>query len=194
MAPALDYAHKFGIVHRDVKPANVFFDDENRAYLADFGIARMADATRTITLQGTPAYMSPEQAEGETEPDGRSDIYSLGVMLFEMLTGRQPYVAKTPTKQIIMHILQPVPNVLEANPELPQQTRAVIDKVMAKNRRGALPDGRSAGGCGTAVADGVLWTGSRTSGPAGSAVRFRNRSARGRIAASTRGDPGRSRC
>jgi len=134
LAPAIDYAHELGIVHRDLKPENVFFDPDGRPYLADFGIARLAEDSKTLTVVGTPAYMSPEQVEGDEMPDGRADIYALGVMLYEMLTGKAPYEAETPTKQMLAHILKPVPTIQEDNPELPPETQAVIDKVMAKKR------------------------------------------------------------
>ncbi len=134
LAPALDLAHEKGIIHSDLKPDNVLFDEKGRPYLADFGIAQLAEATHTVTLRGTPAYMSPEQVQEDQDLDGRSDIYALGVMLYEMLTGQQPYVAQTTVKQIMMHVTEPVPDVLQANLDLPVQTQAVIDRAMAKNR------------------------------------------------------------
>jgi len=134
LAPAIDYAHELGIVHRDLKPENVFFDPDGRPYMADFGIARLAEDSKTLTVVGTPAYMSPEQVEGDEMPDGRADIYALGVMLYEMLTGKAPYQAETPTKQMLAHILKPVPTIKEDNAELPGATQEVIDKVMAKKR------------------------------------------------------------
>jgi len=117
LAPAMDKAHNAGIIHRDLKPANILFDEDGNSYLADFGIARMAEASQTMTIVGTPAYMSPEQVESEVKLDGRSDIYAIGVILYELLTGNQPYTAETPTGQMLMHITKPVPNILEANPD-----------------------------------------------------------------------------
>ncbi len=139
LAPALDKAHQRGVIHRDLKPANVFFDEDNLAFLGDFGIARMAEATQTMTIIGTPAYMSPEQAQGNQKLDWRCDIYALGVMLFEMLTGQQPYEAETATGQMLMHVLQPVPDVLAANPELPPEAQNIINRAMAKERAFRYP-------------------------------------------------------
>ena len=134
VAPALDKAHNARIVHRDLKPANILFDEDSRPYLADFSIARLAEASQTMTVVGTPAYMSPEQVEGTLALDGRADIYALGVILYELLTGRQPFEGETPTKQMMAHVLLPVPNILEANPDLPPATQEVIEKSMAKDR------------------------------------------------------------
>ena len=134
LAPALDYAHELGIVHRDLKPANILFDQEERPYLADFGIARLAEASQTMTIAGTPAYMSPEQVESELALDGRSDIYAMGVILFEMLTGEQPYAAEAPAGLMLMHITKPIPDILQANPDLPPGTQEVIQTAMAKDR------------------------------------------------------------
>lgn len=134
LAPALDKAHARGVIHRDLKPDNVLFDEDGEPYLSDFGIARMAEATHTMTIVGTPAYMSPEQVQGDQKLDGRSDTYALGVMLFELLTGRQPYEAPTPTKQMMKHVLEPIPDILAANPALPDGMQTIIDRVMAKDR------------------------------------------------------------
>ena len=134
LAPALDKAHARGVIHRDLKPDNVLFDEDGEPYLSDFGIARMAEATHTMTIVGTPAYMSPEQVQGDQTLDGRSDTYALGVMLFELLSGRQPYEAPTPTKQMMKHVLEPIPDILAANPALPNGMQTIIDRVMAKDR------------------------------------------------------------
>ena len=99
MGSAPDYAHSQGVAHRDVKPSNIFIDPLGNFLLTDFGIAKMDEGTTAFTraggILGTPAYMSPEQIRGE-KLDGRSDVYSLGVVLYEMATGRPPYKAETP--------------------------------------------------------------------------------------------------
>jgi serine/threonine-protein kinase len=137
LASALDEAHLKGIIHRDLKPGNILFDRQGEPYISDFGIAKSSNpGAATVTggaIIGTPAYMSPEQAQGE-QIDGRSDIYALGVILFEMLTGSQPYHADTPMAVVVKHITEPVPHILDVNPGLPVALEMVIEKAMAKNR------------------------------------------------------------
>ncbi len=132
---ALDRAHSRGIIHRDLKPGNILFDQYGDSYLADFGIVKLTQQTATFTgtgIIGTPAYMSPEQAKGDANLDGRSDIYALGAILFEMLTGKQPYQADTPMGLAVKHILEPVPRILEIKPDLPPGCATVISRAMAK--------------------------------------------------------------
>jgi len=136
VASALDYAHHRGVIHRDLKPGNILFDEYNNAYISDFGIAKLSQAATKLTnsgIIGTPTHMSPEQARGE-DVDGRSDIYSLGVMLFEMLSGKTPYDATTPLGMAFKHATYPVPRILNINPNLPVGIETVIEKVMAKDR------------------------------------------------------------
>src|SRR5512133_373644 len=142
IAPGLDEAHSKGIVHRDIKPSNILFDSRNNPYISDFGIAKLSQAQAgNVTgsaIIGTPAYMAPEQAQGD-QIDGRADIYSLGIILFEMLTGKQPYEADTPMGVAIKHITDPVPRILSANPNLPGGMDAIIQKAMAKNKSDRYP-------------------------------------------------------
>lgn len=138
LAPALDAAHAVQIVHRDLKPGNVLFDQYGHAFLSDFGIARFANRqsgslTGTMVL-GTPAYMSPEQVQGSREIDGRSDIYALGVLIYQMLTGDVPYKADTAAKVMVMHVLDPVPSINAARSDLPLGCEALIARAMAKER------------------------------------------------------------
>src|SRR3970040_2019830 len=132
IAAALDYAHRHGVVHRDIKPENVMLH-EGEAIVTDFGIAKAVSAaggstlTRTGIAIGTPAYMSPEQAAGEAELDGRSDIYSLGAMLYEMLGGTAPFTG--PTAQAIMAQLftEPIRPLSEKRAEAPAPPGGVGD-------------------------------------------------------------------
>ena len=138
LSSALDEAHIKGIVHRDLKPGNILFDHIGEPYVSDFGIAKIAQAQGAATVTGggiigTPAYMSPEQAQGD-KVDGRSDIYALGVIVFEMLTGRQPYEADTPMAVVVKHITDPIPHILDVNPNLPADLEHIIERAMAKNR------------------------------------------------------------
>lgn len=134
LAPALDTAHAKGIIHRDLKPGNILFDQYGEPYLSDFGIAKLTQGSTTITgsaIIGTPAYMSPEQAQGEAI-DARSDIYGLGVILFEMLTGQQPFQGDTPMSVVIKHITDPVPHILDLRPDLPVGIEKIVEKALAK--------------------------------------------------------------
>jgi hypothetical protein len=134
LCSAIDYAHARGMVHRDIKPANVMINEEGQVVLTDFGIARIMGATQytqTGALSGTPAYMSPEQGQGE-RGDERSDIYSLGVMLYEMVTGAVPYDADTPFAVIMKHISEPLPLPTQVKPDLPEGVERVVLKAMSK--------------------------------------------------------------
>jgi len=135
---ALKYAHRLGMVHRDVKPANVMVDKQGGVILTDFGIAKIfaggaqTQLTATGAMVGTPSYMSPEQGMGQPG-DERSDIYSLGVMLYQLVTGRLPYEADTPLAVVIKHINDPLPMPHAVNPDVPEPVERIILKAMAKN-------------------------------------------------------------
>jgi serine/threonine protein kinase len=156
IAPGLDEAHSKHIVHRDLKPGNILFDQFNEPYISDFGIAKLAEAQTNVTgsaIVGTPAYMSPEQAQGEGI-DGRSDIYALGIILFEMLSGQQPYQGDTPMSVVIKQITDPVPHILDFKPDLPPDTEVIIEKAMAKDRNERFQDVMSIAAALNAVAHG----------------------------------------
>jgi serine/threonine protein kinase len=136
VAQGLSYAHKKGIVHRDLKPDNILFDNNGDPFISDFGIAKLTESTSSLTgsgVIGTPAYMSPEQAQG-IEIDGRSDVYGLGVIVYQMLSGQQPYKADTPMGVAVKHITEPVPEILKMVPSLPVEVDTIIKTAMAKDR------------------------------------------------------------
>ncbi len=134
---ALDYAHRLGVIHRDIKPGNVLLDTQGDTYLSDFGLARMMEATQQLTASGvgvgTPAYMSPEQGQG-VKVDHRSDIYSLGIILYEMVTGKVPFEAETPMAVMIKHITDPLPLPRTVKPDVPEPVERVILKALAKDQ------------------------------------------------------------
>jgi tRNA A-37 threonylcarbamoyl transferase component Bud32 len=136
VADALDYAHRQGLVHRDVKPTNILLTSEGRPLLGDFGIAKVlyetSKLTRTGTSIGTPDYMAPEQIQGEAV-DGRTDLYALGIVLFEMLTGRVPFRATTPAALLYKHVNEPPPPLRSLGIEAPAWLQAVLDRALAKH-------------------------------------------------------------
>lgn len=136
IAQGLAYAHRKGIIHRDLKPDNILFDDNGDPFISDFGVAKFTESTSSLTgsgVIGTPAYMSPEQAQGG-EIDGRSDVYGLGVIVYQMLSGHQPYSADTPMGVVVKHITEPVPEILNVLPELPVEADEIIKTAMAKDK------------------------------------------------------------
>ncbi len=139
VAGALDHAHRHGVIHRDIKPGNILLE-EGHARVADFGIARAVTpedsqiVTQTGVTIGTPAYMSPEQASGEPNLDRRSDIYSLGCVLYEMLAGAPPFTGLNVQSVLTKHLIEPVPPLRETRPDLPEEVEGLVTLALAKNR------------------------------------------------------------
>lgn len=142
IAEALHYAHRQGIIHRDIKPSNVLMPQEDWPVLADFGLVKRSDEehglTLTGTFMGTPSYISPEQAR-DAGVDHRADMYSLGVMMFEMATGRLPFDHENPNKILLAHVMEPPPNPQDINPACPRPLQDIILKTLSK-----APDDRYA--------------------------------------------------
>src|SRR5690606_30314369 len=132
------YAHRQGVLHRDIKPSNVLLSTEGVMYLADFGLARIAQAGESTlssdSIMGTPQYISPEQAMGKKDLDAGTDIYSFGVMLYEMVVGQVPFNADTPFSIIHDHIYTPLPLPMDVNPNVPEPVQKVLLKALAKDR------------------------------------------------------------
>jgi eukaryotic-like serine/threonine-protein kinase len=135
MARALSFAHSRGLVHRDVKPQNVLLNDDGQAKMTDFGIARSVDVqgvTITGTVLGTSEYIAPEQARGQ-RVDAQTDVYSLGVVLYELLTGAVPYEGETFVTVALKHVNEPVRSVLERRPDAPPRLALAVERAMAKS-------------------------------------------------------------
>ena len=143
---ALDYSHRAGIIHRDIKPGNVMLTPSGDVKVMDFGIARaISDASSTMTqtaaVVGTAQYLSPEQARGETV-DSRSDVYSAGCLLYELLTGRPPFVGDSPVAVAYQHVREPALPPSDHDQELPAGDRRDRDEVARQAGRGPLPERR----------------------------------------------------
>lgn len=138
---ALHYAHKQGVVHRDVKPENVMVTRTRTLKVMDFGLAKKHDAstlTATGAIFGTPAYLPPEQAKSEAV-DAAADQYSFGIMAFELFAGERPYLADEPVQMMLKHISAPIPSLLERRPDLPQELAAMVARLMAKDPAERFP-------------------------------------------------------
>jgi serine/threonine protein kinase len=137
VASALTYAHSKGVLHRDIKPSNIVIDGDNVPYLTDFGLARIAEAGESTLsadmIMGTPHYISPEQALGDKNLTSRTDIYSLGVVLYELVVGRVPFSADTPYAIIHDHIYTPLPMPSVVNPDIPASVEMVLLKALSKD-------------------------------------------------------------
>jgi len=141
---SLAYAHKQGVLHRDIKPSNVLVATDGQIYLADFGLARIAQSGESTLssdmIMGTPQYISPEQAMGKADLDQRTDLYSFGVMLYEMVVGKVPFNADTPFSIIHDHIYSPLPLPRAVNPNVPETVERVLLKALAKEREDRFED------------------------------------------------------
>ncbi len=137
LAQALSHAHASGVIHRDIKPSNMLIDQYGNAYLTDFGIAKLIESTTRLTptgaITGTPAYISPEQARGDHQPDHRSDIYAMGILLYEMFTGHVPYDADSPLMMLMRKVNEPPTPPSVYRPDLPPSIEVVILKALATN-------------------------------------------------------------
>jgi serine/threonine-protein kinase len=139
VADALSYAHENNVVHRDIKPANIMYEPESdQVKVTDFGIARITDSSKTKTgmVLGTPSFMSPEQLAGK-KIDGRSDLFSLGVMLYQMSCGKLPFEGDSMAQLMFKIANEPHPDVRAVNPDLPDCVLDIIDKALTKD-----PDAR----------------------------------------------------
>ena len=138
IAHGLAYAHHESIIHRDIKPANILMDNLNAPILTDFGIAKLLEGADSHTLTasgvgiGTPEYMAPEQGIGASTIDARADIYSLGIVLYEMVTGRKPYIADTPMAVVLKQMTDPLPRPTDFVPDLPEDVEHILFKALAK--------------------------------------------------------------
>lgn len=143
IADGIDYAHKQGILHRDMKPSNILIDENDHPYITDFGLARIVAAgSSTIShdmMLGTPFYISPEQAQGSKDLDGRTDVYSLGVILYELVTGQVPFQADTPYAIVHGHIYTDPEPPSSINPELSENIDFVLERALAKDRDERYP-------------------------------------------------------
>ncbi|HEV2476283.1 MAG TPA: serine/threonine-protein kinase, partial [Candidatus Dormibacteraeota bacterium] len=142
IASALDHAHVHGVLHRDIKPSNILIHNDGTPVLADFGLSRMVGQLRRLTssgtVMGTPEYMSPEQAADE--PMGpASDLYSLAIVAYEMLTGRVPFECDTPAATLLSHVTKPMPAALELKGELSAHVEEVLRKALAKRPEDRYP-------------------------------------------------------
>ncbi|MBI1878457.1 MAG: serine/threonine protein kinase [Chloroflexi bacterium] len=143
---ALDYAHRNGVVHRDIKPSNILLDKDNRVLIADFGLAAIIGGDTHLSSEGevlgTPDYMAPEQVDGDPV-DARTDVYSLGIMVYEILTGRLPYQAETPMRAMLRRMTESPPSPRVLRPDLSAEIEAVILKAMAQAPSERFPDVQS---------------------------------------------------
>jgi len=142
IASALDYAHKLGVIHRDVKPANVLVERSGRVVLGDYGLALDVQQGTLGEVLGTPQYISPEQARHSAEAVPASDLYSLGVILYEMLTGVAPFDDPSPTTVAVQHITLLPPPPREINPQLSEETERVLLKALSKKPQARYPSGK----------------------------------------------------
>ena len=144
VARGVDYAHQRGIVHRDIKPANILITETGDPMLSDFGIAKLFEADQTTHLTGTgmvigtPEYMAPEQWDGNPNP--QSDLYSLGIVLYEMVTGRKPYLADTPVSLMIKQATEPLPSPLQFVADLPKEVESLLIRSLARDPRDRFGD------------------------------------------------------
>lgn len=143
VAEGLDYAHAKGVLHRDMKPSNILLDNDGQVYITDFGLARMVDVgSSTIShdmMLGTPYYISPEQAQGSKDLDNRTDLYSLGIILYELLTGQVPFQADTPYAIVHGHIYTEPELASKVNPDLTSSIDKVLSRALAKDRKDRYP-------------------------------------------------------